>query len=253
MAAFDAPDGPLNGSGRLAVQVLICPMRPRAFRSAGKKAFTTDSAPKPLTSNPRRTAYRDNTSSGPGVKIPALLISRSRPRPSPRAADTRSAHAFTSCSFVISQIAMLTRPSRALTSASVVAVPNTVYPFSASPSAMSRPRPLPAPVMAAERPAGLTALSRPSLEAFVITCVPFAGIDCRRRGPAARGPSGHAKHDLSLSPGLGHRVRLADLRERQAFRDGNHQTALTRRPRELREPPGIEENLVRANGQPRAL
>jgi hypothetical protein len=31
MAAFDAPEGPLNGSGTLAVQVLIWTTRPRAF------------------------------------------------------------------------------------------------------------------------------------------------------------------------------------------------------------------------------
>ena len=36
MAAFDAPEGPLNGSGTLAVQVLTWTMRPRAFLKAGR-------------------------------------------------------------------------------------------------------------------------------------------------------------------------------------------------------------------------
>ena len=53
MAAFEAPDGPLNGSGRCAVQVLTCTIRPRAFLKAGRNAFTTDSAPKTFTSNSR--------------------------------------------------------------------------------------------------------------------------------------------------------------------------------------------------------
>ena len=35
------------------------------------------------------------------------------------------------------------------------------------------PRPLPAPVTAAERPTRLTAPVRPSLDSFVVTCVPF--------------------------------------------------------------------------------
>ncbi len=81
MAAFDAPDGPLNGSGTLAVQVLTWTMRPRAFLNAGRNAFMTDRAPKTLTSNSRRIASSGRTSIGPGVRMPALLIRISRPEP----------------------------------------------------------------------------------------------------------------------------------------------------------------------------
>ena len=80
-AAFEAPDGPLKGSGRLAVHVLICTMRPRAFRSASRNAFMTDKAPNTLTSNSCRMASSGKTSNGPGVRMPALLIRRSKPPP----------------------------------------------------------------------------------------------------------------------------------------------------------------------------
>src|ERR1700722_18474987 len=253
MAALDAPDGPLNGSGRLAVHVLICTMRPRAFRSAGRKAFTTDNAPKTLTSNSRRMASSGNTSSGPGVRIPALLISRSRPWPSPSAADTRPAQAFTSGSLAMSQSDRLTRLSEACTSASVIAVPKTAYPFSASPSAMSRPRPLPAPVIAADRPACVTPALRASLDALVMTCVPFARIVLRRRGPSgprsARPPSVHAKHDFSLGSLLCHRVGFADLRERHSHRDGYDEASVRRGAGELCELSGIGVDHVSADDE----
>jgi len=66
MAAFDAPEGPLKGSGKLAVHVLTCTMRPRAFRSAGRNAFMTDRAPNTLTSNSLRMALSGSSSIGPG-------------------------------------------------------------------------------------------------------------------------------------------------------------------------------------------
>src|SRR6202163_238250 len=99
MAALDAPDGPLKGSGKLAVQVLTWTMRPRAFLSAGRNEVMTDSAPNTLTSNSRRIASSGRTSIGPGVRMPALLIRISRPE-SPRASDTPAAQAFTDSSLV---------------------------------------------------------------------------------------------------------------------------------------------------------
>src|SRR3984893_12865975 len=96
IAALDAPEGPLKGSGRLAVQVLICTMRPRATRRAGSSAFMTDKAPNTLTSNSCRTASSGKTSNGPGVRMPALLMRTSRPPP-PSASDTPAAQALTAC------------------------------------------------------------------------------------------------------------------------------------------------------------
>src|SRR5260221_1989558 len=112
MAALDAPDGPLKGSGTLAVQVLTWTMRPRAFLSAGRNEFMTDRAPNTLTSNSRRIASSGRISIGPGVRIPALLIRISRPE-SPRASDTPAAQAFTDSSLVMSQTVRLTRPPKA--------------------------------------------------------------------------------------------------------------------------------------------
>ena len=50
----------------MAVIVLIWTIRPRAFRRAGRKEFTTARAPKTLTSNSCRIALSGRTSSGPG-------------------------------------------------------------------------------------------------------------------------------------------------------------------------------------------
>src|SRR5882762_2424144 len=112
MAAFDAPDGPLKGSGKLAVHVLICTIRPRASRSADRKAFITEMAPNTLTSNSRFTAASGNTSSGPGVRIPALLMRRSRPA-APTASDTPRAQLWTLFSSVMSQMLNATLPPEA--------------------------------------------------------------------------------------------------------------------------------------------
>src|SRR6266436_1092501 len=126
-AAFDAPEGPLKGSGKVAVQVLTCTIRPRASRKAGRKAFTTASAPNTFTSNSRRIAERASTSSGPGVKIPALLMRRLSP-PSVLALTSR-AQSFTAASSVMSQRLRVTAPPdaclRSAISSGDIAVPNT--------------------------------------------------------------------------------------------------------------------------------
>src|SRR6267154_3354334 len=73
MAALDAPDGPLKGSGTLTVQVLTWTMRPRAFLNADRNEFMTDRAPNTLTSNSRRIASSGSTSIGPGVRMPGIV------------------------------------------------------------------------------------------------------------------------------------------------------------------------------------
>src|ERR1700721_1963484 len=102
MAALDAPDGPLKGSGTLAVQVLTWTMRPRAFLSADRNELMTDRAPNTLTSNSRRMASSGRTSIGPGVRMPALLIRISRPE-SPGASDTPAAQARTASFLALPQ------------------------------------------------------------------------------------------------------------------------------------------------------
>ena len=88
----------------------------------------TESAPNTLTSNSLRMASSSNTSIGPGVRMPALLIRRSRPF-SPSASDAARAQSFTASGLVMLQTVRLTRPPeasfRSWTSASAKAVPNT--------------------------------------------------------------------------------------------------------------------------------
>src|SRR6266702_2412072 len=126
MAAFDAPDGPLKGNGKLAVQVLTWTMRPRVLLKADRNALITERAPKTLTSNSRRIAPSSNASSGPGVKIPALLISSTRHYVR---LSTSRAQLLTAASSVISQTVRVTVPLEAClrlaTSSAERAVPNT--------------------------------------------------------------------------------------------------------------------------------
>src|SRR6266480_1934224 len=126
-AAFDAPDGPLKGNGNVAVIVLTWTIRPRAFRNAGRKEFTTARAPKTLTSNSCRMALSGRTSSGPGVRIPALLMRRSS-RPSFWIV-TSPAQTLTAASLVMSHWPRLTAPPdaflRSAISSNDIAVPNT--------------------------------------------------------------------------------------------------------------------------------
>src|SRR5260370_28270280 len=149
MDAFDAPEGPLKGSGTLAVHVLTWTMRPRALRNAGRKALMTERAPNTLTSNSRRMAASGRTSIGPGVRMPALLIKRSRPA-SLRASDTALVQDCTAASCVMSQIVSRTwpaeTPANSRTPASDEAEPHTAQLLAAKPSANPSPRPPPAPM-----------------------------------------------------------------------------------------------------------
>src|SRR5260370_37344183 len=134
MAAFEAPEGQLSGRGTLAVQLLTWTTRPEALLSAGRKALITEIAPKTLTSNSRRMASSASTSIGPGVRIPALLISRSTPA-APTLADISPAQAFTASGLVMSQTVRVTRPPqasfRSLISGGTKAGPKTTYPLPA--------------------------------------------------------------------------------------------------------------------------